>query len=125
MRSHNKLSTVQLAIATVIILGLVPARPASAQILELATGAIGIINSLTGKSKPQPLSPQPAPQFIPPQQTTSSSPSFDVGAGNLNGNSINLCVSGCMPSGSQISPARTNTINTLPPGVATQPVSPY
>lgn len=112
--------TLSLAIASAFVIGVIPARPADAQILELASGALSIINSITGsrsQTPPQPVAPPaPAPSpMVPP------SPSFSVGAGNLNGNSINLCVSSCLPQQGQLVPARPNVIHTFPPAVS-QPV---
>ena len=112
--------TFGLAIASAVLMGVVPARPADAQILELAGGALSLINSITGNSRSQP-APQPAPPPVAPRPMAPPSPSFSVGAGNLNGNKINLCVSGCLPHQGQIAPARPNVIHTFPPAVS-QPV---
>ena len=124
--SQNKSLAIQFAIASTIVLSLAPAQPASAQILELATGALSILNSVIGSgSKPQS-APQPvAPPVVIPQQTIPSSPDFTVGAGNFNGNSLNLCVSGCLPNGTPANAPIPNTvINTFPPTTVQQPGTP-
>ncbi|HEY9771325.1 MAG TPA: hypothetical protein V6C71_23005 [Coleofasciculaceae cyanobacterium] len=121
--SQNKSLAIQFAIASTVFLSLAPAQPASAQILELATGALSILNSVIGP-KPQS-APQPvAPPVVIPQQTIPSSPDFTVGAGNFNGNSLNLCVSGCLPNGTPANAPIPNTVvNTFPPAVQ-QPGTP-
>lgn len=130
MKSKNKGLAIKLAVtSTIAITCLVPAQPASAQILELASGALSIFNSLTGKSKPQP-QPAPPPVVIPQRPMPAPIPDFTVGADNLNGNTINLCISGCLPNATQAIPPRPNTFNTfpptntIPPGTVAQPATP-
>jgi hypothetical protein len=114
MKNIYKLLTINLVVAS--ITAFVPAQPASAQLLELATGALSILNSVTGNSNSQP-TPQPVAPVIIPQQSTAPAPpltpNIKAGAGNFNGNTLNLCISGCLPNGTQ----------TLSPGVA--PVNPF
>ncbi|MDJ0569170.1 MAG: hypothetical protein QNJ53_08980 [Pleurocapsa sp. MO_192.B19] len=122
MNSINKTLTIKLAVASTVALStLVPAQPASAQLLELATGALSIFNSITGKSNPQPAPQQAPPVVIPQQSIPRPSPNLNAGTGNLNGNTINLCISNCLPSGTQAIPPRPNTINTFPPSTIAQP----
>ena len=110
MSSLNTVST-RLTITSLIITStLVSAQPASAQILELATGALSILNSVTGNSQSQQARQQVAPPPVRPQQLPAN-PKFNVGAGNLNGNKINLCISNCLPVGSNVNP----------PGAVVQP----
>ena len=123
MNGINKALTIKLAVVSTVVTAssLVPAQPASAQLLEMASGAaLSILKSITGQSKPQPAPPVVIPQQPIPPQT----PKFDVGTGNFNGNTLNLCISGCLPSGSQAMYPRPNTMNTLPPGTIAQPVTP-
>ncbi len=122
MKSIYKVLTINLVVASMTTF--VPVQPASAQILELATGALGLVNSVFGKSNSQP-TPQPvAPVIIPQQQTAPPlTPDMKVGAGNFNGNSLNLCISGCLPNSSrtQAIVPRVNSVNTFPPSPIVQP----
>lgn len=121
IQSHKKL-TATLAIAlTVGISTFSTPQPASAQVLELATGAI---NALFNRP------PKPLPNH-----------NFSLGTSNLNGNTFNLCLFPCTPGGMS-SPVRlpvgqvpsvsstaispqgsfsqssvSNQMGTLPPGV--------
>jgi hypothetical protein len=122
MKSIYKVLTINLVVASMTTF--VPVQPASAQILELATGALGLVNSVFGKSNSQP-TPQPiAPVIIPQQPSTLPlTPNMKVGAGNFNGNSLNLCISGCLPNGNrtQAIVPRVNPVNTFPPSPIAQP----
>jgi hypothetical protein len=122
MKSIYKVLTINLVVASMT--ALVPVQPASAQILELATGALGLVNSVFGKSDSQPV-PQPVAPVIIPQQSTAPplTPDMKVGAGNFNSNTLNLCISGCLPNGSrpQVIPPRVNPVNTFPSVPIAQP----
>ena len=84
---HNKLKT-GLAIATLATIGnLAQAQPASAQLLELATGALSILG-LKGQRPAQVIQPP----VVHPQNRT-----YTFGADNFNGNTLNLCITGCLP----------------------------
>ena len=120
MRSQNQILTRQIAIvkrirriiASLITIGtLVPIQPASAQLLELATGALTILNSVTRSSQPQQTPPQPVAPQANPQQPALVNPKFTMGTKSLNGNQINICISNCLPAGSPV----------YPPGVVFQP----
>jgi hypothetical protein len=102
---HNKINT-GLAIAIIGTLGnLAQAQPASAQLLELATGALNILG-IKGQQAAQQLIPQPPLQ---PQNR-----SFELGTENFNGNTLNLCFTGCLPNLAATRP-------TVPPPVFTSP----
>jgi hypothetical protein len=122
MKSIYKVLTINLVVASMTTF--VPVQPASAQILELATGALGLVNSVFGKSNSQP-TPQPVAPVIIPQQSTAPplTPDMKVGAGNFNGNTLNLCISGCLPNSSRtqaIAP-RVNPVITFPSVPIAQP----
>ncbi|HEY9767334.1 MAG TPA: hypothetical protein V6C71_02360 [Coleofasciculaceae cyanobacterium] len=75
-------------------------QPASAQILEVVSGAL---NALVRSKQPQPqVIQQPVPV---PTPVTPGRPEFNVGTNNANGNSLNLCLSNCLPAGSAPAPA--------------------
>ncbi|MGF1540666.1 MAG: hypothetical protein ACFCU5_09485 [Pleurocapsa sp.] len=94
-----------IAIAALAIIGnLAQAQPASAQLLELATGALSILG-LKGQ--------QSAPQFMQPQPVYPQNRSLTFGADNFNGNTLNFCITGCLPS--------TASVPTAPPVFAPQP----
>ncbi|MBE9168775.1 hypothetical protein IQ238_15080 [Pleurocapsales cyanobacterium LEGE 06147] len=126
---HNKKLTASLAIAlTVSISTFSTPQPASAQILQLATGAM---NALFNRP-PKPLANR----------------NYTFGANNLNGNTFNLCLFPCTPGGmpspvrfpvgqvpsvssraispqGSFSQSRVSTqTGTLPPGVVPQPTPP-
>ena len=104
---HNKLNT-GLAIALMVTLGnLVQAKPASAQLLELATGALNILG-IRGQQATQ--------QFIPQQPLQPQNRTFTLGTENFNGNTLNLCFTGCLPN--------LATRPTPPPAVFTPQPSP-
>ena len=85
---NNKLQT-GLAILTLATIGnLTQAQPASAQLLDIATGALKILG-LRGQ--------QPAPQLIQPPAVYPQNRSTSFGTDNFNGNSVNLCITGCLP----------------------------
>lgn len=72
-------------------------QPASAQLLEVAAGAL---NALIGSKKPQPqVVQQPVPVPVP-VPTQPSRPEFSVGTNNANGNNFHFCLSNCLPSAS-------------------------
>ncbi len=105
MKSINHKLNTTLAIAALATIGnLAQAQPASAQLLELATGALSILG-LKGQ--------QAAPQFIQPQPVHPQNRTLTFGADNFNGNTLNLCITGCLP--------RTATAPTAPPVFAPQP----
>lgn len=65
---------------------------------------------------------------MPQKPISASIPDFTVGAGNLNGNTVNLCISACLPQGTtQATTPRQNpynkfpTTNTTPSGIIAQP----
>ncbi len=90
----RKLGTGLTIVFTVSIGTLAQAQPASAQFLEIATGAL---NAITG-NKPQPqIIQQPVP--LP---TTHRN--LRVGTNNLNGNNFNFCISGCLPNTATATP---------------------
>ncbi len=126
---NNKLNK-EIAIATVVVIAnLVQAQPASAQLLELATGALNILGLRRQ---------QAAPQFIPQQPLQPQNRTFTLGTENFNGNTLNLCFSGCLPNATAVRPTpppsvftpqqgafssttvRTQTGN-IPPGAAVRP----
>ena len=89
MKGNNWKLNHALAIAlTVSISPLASAQPASAQLLEIATGAL---NALTGKRQQPQIIRQPVP--IP-----NTNRNLSVGTNNLNGNNFNFCISGCLPN---------------------------
>ncbi len=84
-----------LAIAlTVTISTIASAQTASAQLLEIATGAL---NALTGNRQQPQIIRQPVP--IP-----STHRNLNFGTNNLNGNNFNFCISGCLPNPVAASP---------------------
>lgn len=93
-----------LAIAlTATVATLAQPQPASAQILEVVSGALG---ALVKSKQPQPQVIQqkvPVPVPVPAQP---GRPEFSVGTNNANGNNFNLCISNCLPTGSHPAPAR-------------------
>ena len=122
MKGSDKKLNLGFAIAlTVVVNTLAPAQPASAQLLELATGALSILNSITGQSASQS---SPPPVVVPQQPIPNRTPNLNLGTGNFNGNNFNLCVSGCLPHAAQpISPGAA-TIPTFPAGTVVRPVTP-
>ncbi|BAZ45778.1 hypothetical protein NIES4102_28040 [Chondrocystis sp. NIES-4102] len=93
-------------------------QPASAQLLEVAAGAL---NALIGSKKPQPqVIQQPVPVPVPTQP---SRPEFSVGTNNANGNNFHFCLSNCLPSAS--TPVQPTIPTPLPtPVVIPQNVTP-
>jgi|GEM_PF-2839096 len=95
---------IPLTVALIILNCFTRVQPASAQLLELATGALSILNSVAGQSN-QSNSQQQTPPIAIGQQSIPSSPlsngKFDVGTDNFSGNTINFCISACFPQGSQ------------------------
>ncbi len=119
MKGSDKKLNLGFAFAlTVVVNSLAPAQPASAQLLELATGALSILNSVTGQSAPQSApQPSPPPVVVPQQPIPNRTPNLSLGTGNFNGNNFNLCVSGCLPHAPQ-------PIPTFPSGTVVRPVTP-
>ena len=125
MNSIKKSLSIKLLVAsTVAVSSLTYAPPASAQFVEMALGALSIFNNLTKKSGPQQTPQQAPPVVIPQRPLPPPSPKYNVGAGNLNGNTINLCISGCLPSGTQATPPRPQSFPTFPPARVTQSPTP-
>jgi hypothetical protein len=82
-----------LTIAVTLGIGiLAQAQPASAQLLEIATGAL---SALTGNSAQSQVIQQP---LAPTERNLS------VGTNNLNGNNFNFCVTGCLPNTATATP---------------------
>jgi hypothetical protein len=99
MKNINRKLNTTLTIAALATVGsLAQVQPASAQLLELATGALSILG-LTGQ--------QSTPQFLQPQPVYPQNRSLTFGAENFNGNTLNLCITGCLP--------RTASLPTTPP----------
>lgn len=98
MKTSNRQFNSGLVVAFATIATVIQPRPASAQILEAVGGAV---NAILGTNKPQPqIIQQRVPVPVP------SGPQFDVGTNNANGNSLNLCISNCLPPGSIPAPVR-------------------
>jgi hypothetical protein len=112
MKTLNHQFDTKIAIAIATVITLAQPQAASAQILEAIGGAI---NAIVGSDQPQP---QVIQQSVPVPVPTG--PQFDVGTNNANGNSLNLCISNCLPPGSTPAPIG------LPqpvPQVVQQPIS--
>lgn len=87
---------------TATIMTVAQPQPASAQLLEVAAGAL---NALIGSKNPQPqVIQQPVPVPVPMQP---SRPEFSVGTNNANGNNFHFCLSNCLPSASNPAPTPT------------------
>ena len=87
MKTINKLHT-GLAVALIATIGnLAQAQPASAQLLDVAKGALTILG----------LQRQAQPQFFAPQPAHPQNRHYTFGADNFNGNTMNLCITGCLP----------------------------
>ena len=91
---------------TLTISQVVSPKPASAQILSLLSGAY---NLLSGDQEQSPSQPIIQPSSIPENRN------FTLGTSNFNGNSMNLCLSGCVPNASASS--------SVPPSFPTDPAS--
>ncbi|MEL7409816.1 MAG: hypothetical protein AAFN00_23250, partial [Cyanobacteria bacterium J06558_2] len=100
MTNFNRKLTTGLIIAlTASVATVAQPQPASAQILDIVTGALG---GLLKSKRPQP---QVVPQRVPvPVPTAPKAPNFNVGTNNANGNTLNLCISNCLPAGSAPAP---------------------
>lgn len=92
MKTLNRQMNAGLVVAFATIATIAQPQAASAQILEAVGGAL---NAIIGSKKPQP---QVIQQRVPVPVPTG--PQFDVGTNNANGNSLNLCISNCLPPGS-------------------------
>ncbi len=103
---HNKFNQ-GLTIAITVTLGnLAQTQPASAQLLELATGALNILG-IRGQ--------QAAQQFIPQQPIQPQNRTFTLGTENFNGNTLNLCFTGCLPNVAATRPTPPPSIFTPQP----------
>ncbi|MGL5940388.1 MAG: hypothetical protein ACRC2S_08385 [Waterburya sp.] len=89
-------------------------QPASAQLLEVAAGAL---NALIRSKEPQPqVIQQPVPVPVPtPVQP--SRPEFSVGTDNGNGNNFNLCISNCLPPDTATAPMPSPMPSPIPTGI--------
>ena len=112
MNSIKKTVNVGLALTLIMAVSqLAKPEPASAQIFELATGALNLLTGNKAEPAPQPIIQPSIPQN---RETT-------LATDNFNGNSFNLCMSGCLP---QV--AAPEAIPSFPPSpVATgMPIAP-
>ena len=107
---NNKLNTGLVIVFLATIGNIAQAQPASAQLLDIATGALKIL----GLQKPQPV-----PQFIQPQPVQPQNRSYTFGADNFNGNTLNLCLTGCLPRAAAPRPVVTRPV--APPVFQPQP----
>jgi hypothetical protein len=89
---------------------LMQTKPASAQILDIAAGAL---NALVRSKQPQP---QIIQQQVPVPVPTPSNPDLNIGTNNANGNNFNLCISNCLPN----SPTANSSPVNYPPTVPVQ-----
>ena len=95
MKFNRQLNTGLFVALTAISATVARPQPADAQILEAVGGAL---NAIIGSKKPQP---QVIQQRVPvPVPVQPNGPEFNVGTNNANGNSLNLCLSNCLPNGS-------------------------
>ncbi len=115
MKSLKKTVNIGFALTLMMAVSqLAKPEPASAQIFEafeLATGAINLLTGNKAEPAPQPIIQPPIPQN---RETI-------LGTDNFNGNSFNLCVSGCLPQATTPEP-----IPSFPPSpIATgMPIAP-
>lgn len=98
MKSFNKLNTGLLVALTATVATVTQPQPASAQLLDIAAGAL---NALVRSKQPQP---QVIQQRVPVPVPTPTGPEYNVGTNNANGNSLNLCLASCLPNGSAPAP---------------------
>ncbi len=87
---------------------LMQTKPASAQILDIAAGAL---NALVRSKQPQP---QIIQQQVPVPVPTPSNPDLNIGTNNANGNNFNLCISNCLPNSPTANPNPVNYPATVP-----------
>ena len=96
---NRKLNTGLIVALTATLATVAQPQPASAQILEIVSGALG---GLLKSKQPQP---QIIQQKVPvPVPTAPSKPDFNLGTNNANGNTLNLCISNCLPPSSNPAP---------------------
>ena len=96
---NRKLNTGLIVALTATLATVAQPQPASAQILEIVSGALG---GLLKSKQPQP---QVIQQKVPvPVPTAPSKPDFNLGTNNANGNTLNLCISNCLPPGAAPAP---------------------
>ncbi len=108
MKSLERTVNFGFALALTLTLSqLVSPQPASAQIFDLLSGAYNLLSGNKDQSTPQPIiQPQPIPQ----------NRNFTLGTSNFNGNTMNLCLSGCVPNAS--APVEVPVPNSFPPAPA-------
>lgn len=111
-RQHQ--STMYLAVTLTVATGcLAQIQPASAQLVELATEALNTLSNSGQQYLSSP--PPPSPGSTPQPSVSWSDFAGQIGTANLNGNTINLCLSGCIPQTNQpIQPPTTNSSTHLP-----------
>lgn len=93
MQNYPLPSNIFLAIILIAPSCFAQVRPASAQLAELATEAVNTLNN----SQQQPRSSQSSTNHSSLQHSLWGNSDFNVGTDNLSGNTINLCISGCIP----------------------------
>ena len=108
MKGFNKLNTGLLVALTATVATVAQPQPASAQLLEVAAGAL---NALVRSRQPQP---QVIQQRVPVPVPTPTGPRYDVGTNNANGNSLNVCLSSCLPTGSAPAPIPARVPQQIP-----------
>ncbi len=117
MKTLNYQFNTRVAIAFATVITLAQPQAASAQILEAVGGAINAILGGGNQSQPQVIQ-QNVPVPVP------TGPQFDVGTNNANGNSLNLCISNCLPPGSIPAPiGLPQPVPQVVPQVVQQPIS--
>ena len=98
MHNYYRTIFVRLAVSsTVATVCLISTKAATAQLPDLANDALNMLDSVTEQSSQS----QAAPQAGDASQPYQIDPNFKVGIDNFNRNTINLCVSGCLPAGTQ------------------------
>ena len=108
MKSLERTVNFGFALALTLTLSqLVSPQPASAQIFDLLSGAYNLLSGNKDQSTPQPII---QPQSIPQNRN------FTLGTSNFNGNTMNLCLSGCVPNAS--APVEVPVPNSFPPAPA-------
>ncbi|MEM9508769.1 MAG: hypothetical protein AAFW67_04145 [Cyanobacteria bacterium J06638_38] len=96
---NRKFNTGLIIALTASLATIAQPQPASAQILEIVSGALG---GLLKSKQPQP---QIIQQKVPvPVPAAPSKPDFNLGTNNANGNTLHLCISNCLPPGSAPAP---------------------
>ncbi|MEM7593528.1 MAG: hypothetical protein AAF383_18780 [Cyanobacteria bacterium P01_A01_bin.83] len=96
---NRKFNTGLIIAVTASLATIAQPQPASAQILEIVSGALG---GLLKSKQPQP---QVIQQKVPvPVPAAPSKPDFNMATNNANGNTLNLCISNCLPPGATPAP---------------------